>query len=154
MRMPLDPRRVLTFREVARHGSFSRAAEALALTQPAVSQQVAALERQLGARLLERGPGGLSLTPPRALLLQHADVLSDRLRLAEGQLEELVEAAGMRLRVGAFASAMATMVPAALAQLTAEDPGMKADATEGGSEDLAIAVRAGDLHAAVLFQDV
>ena len=44
----LDPRRLLTFREVARHRSFSRAAEELSLTQPAVSQQVAALERQLG----------------------------------------------------------------------------------------------------------
>ena len=102
--MALDPRRVLTFREVARHGSFSRAAEALSLTQPAVSQQVAALERQLGAQLLERGPGGLTLTPAGELLLEHADVVSDRLRLAEGQLDELVEAAGMRLQVGAFAS--------------------------------------------------
>ena len=54
----LDPRRLLTFGEVARRGSFSRAAEALALTQPAVSQQVAALERQLGVQLLDRGPGG------------------------------------------------------------------------------------------------
>ena len=152
--MPLDPRRVLTFREVARHGSFSRAAEALALTQPAVSQQVAALERQLGAQLLERGPGGLSLTPAGELLLEHADVVSDRLRLAEGQLDELVSAAGMRLRVGAFASAMATMVPAALAQLTAEQPAMKADAVEGGSEQLAVAVGAGEIHAAVCFQDL
>jgi len=48
----IDSRRVLTFREVARLGSFSRAADALALTQPAVSQQVAALERQAGAQLL------------------------------------------------------------------------------------------------------
>ena len=54
----LDPRRLLTFRAVARAGSFSAAARELALTQPAVSQQVAALERELGARLLNRGPGG------------------------------------------------------------------------------------------------
>src|ERR687888_569232 len=54
----LDPRRLLTFREVARQGSFSRAAEALALTQPAVSQQVGALERELGATLLTRGRTG------------------------------------------------------------------------------------------------
>ena len=79
----IDPRRVLTFREVARLGSFSRAAEALSLTQPAVSQQIAALERQAGARLLERGPGGLTLTPAGALLLEHADVVADRLDLAE-----------------------------------------------------------------------
>jgi DNA-binding transcriptional LysR family regulator len=151
--MPLDPRRLLTFREVAHHGSFSRAAEALALTQPAVSQQVAALERQLGAQLLERGPGGLSLTAAGELLLEHADVVSGRLRLAEGQLEELIAAEGHRLRVGAFASAMVTMVPDALARLTAEQPAMKADANEGGSEELAAAVGAGELHAAVCFQD-
>ena len=58
----LDARRLLTFRAVAHHGSFSRAAEALALSQPAVSQQVAALERELGAscwpRPRRRGPDG------------------------------------------------------------------------------------------------
>src|ERR671917_2489358 len=98
----LDPRRLLTFGEVARLGSFSRAAEALALTQPAVSQQVAALERQLGARLLERGPGGLTLTDAGALLLEHADVVHDRLELATGQLGELVGEHGRELRIGAF----------------------------------------------------
>ena len=86
----LDPRRVLTFREVARFGSFSRAAEALSLTQPAVSQQVAALERQIGEPLLNRGPGGLSLTAAGELLLRHADVVAERLTLAAGQLDELV----------------------------------------------------------------
>jgi molybdate transport repressor ModE-like protein len=103
----VDPRRVLTFREVARLGSFSRAAEALSLTQPAVSQQVAALERQAGAQLLERGPGGLSLTPAGELLLQHADVVADRLDLAAGQLAELVAHAARELRIGAFPSALA-----------------------------------------------
>src|SRR5918912_1548989 len=98
----LDPRRVLTFREVARRGSFSRAAEALSLTQPAVSQQIAALERQLGARLLERGPGGLSLTREGALLLEHADVVAGRLSQASGQLAELVGESRVRLRIGAF----------------------------------------------------
>src|SRR3954465_12980530 len=99
--MVIDPRRVLPFREVARLGSFSRAADALALTQPAVSQQVAALERQLGTRLLDRGPGGLTLTGAGALLLDHADVVSDRLELASGQLAELVGEQERELRIGA-----------------------------------------------------
>ena len=55
---------MLTFRAVAHARSFTRAASDLALTQPAVSQQVAALERELGTALLDRRPGGLSLTPP------------------------------------------------------------------------------------------
>src|SRR5919109_554096 len=87
----LDPRRLLTFREVARRGSFSRAAEALALTQPAVSQQVAALEREVGTELLRRGPGGPALTETGELLLAHADALSDRLRAADAQLAALAE---------------------------------------------------------------
>jgi DNA-binding transcriptional LysR family regulator len=151
--MPLDPRRVLTFREVARHGSFSRAAEALALTQPAVSQQVAALERQLGAQLLERGPGGLSLTPAGQLLLEHADVMSDRLELASGQLDELVAERGRLLRVGAFPSALATRVPAALGRLRTEQPELKADVVEGTAEELVTLVQSGGVHVSVNFQD-
>src|SRR5690242_8719356 len=126
----LDPRRVLTFREVARAGSFSRAADALALTQPAVSQQVAALERQLGAQLLDRGPGGLALTPAGELLLEHADVVSDRLTLATDQLGELVARVARELRVGAYPSALATLVPDALARLTAARPELEAEVSE------------------------
>jgi DNA-binding transcriptional LysR family regulator len=149
----IDPRRVLTFREVARLGSFSRAAGALSLTQPAVSQQVAALERQAGARLLERGPGGLSLTPAGELLLAHADVVADRLELASGQLAEQVAHAARELRVGAFPSALASRVPRALAGLTAERPEVKAAVTEGASEELVEGVRSGALHVALCFQD-
>jgi DNA-binding transcriptional LysR family regulator len=112
----LEPRRLLTFRAVARAGSFSAAARELALTQPAVSQQVAALERELGARLLRRGPGGLSLTEAGALALEHAEALAERLALADAQLGELRDAGGP-LRVGAFPSALATLVPAAIARV-------------------------------------
>src|SRR5436190_21047045 len=148
-----DPRRILTLREVARQASFSRAAEALSLTQPAVSQQIAALEREVGAALLVRSPGGVSATPAGELLLRHAEAIGDRLDLARAQLDELVSGEAARLRVGAFPSALATIVPAALVRLTQERPLVKVDATEGGTEALAGGVRAGDLHAAVCFQD-
>jgi DNA-binding transcriptional LysR family regulator len=151
--MTVDPRRVLTFREVARLGSFSRAAEALALTQPAVSQQVAALERQAGAKLLERGPGGLALTPAGELLLEHADVVAERLELAAGQLGELAAHSARELRIGAFPSALATRVPQALARLTAARPEVKADVAERTSDALVQGVRTGELHVAVCFQD-
>src|SRR3954467_3852160 len=75
----MDPRRLLTFRAVARERSFTRAAAALSLTQPSVSQQIAALEAEIGARLLDRRPGGLALTPEGAILLEHADAIADRL---------------------------------------------------------------------------
>src|SRR3954466_5560764 len=96
----MDPRRVLTFRAVAHERSFSRAARALALTQPAVSQQVAALEKEVGAKLLAREPGGLKLTPAGETLLQHADAIARRLARRGTQLAALADAAGSRRRIG------------------------------------------------------
>lgn len=149
----LDPRRLLTFREVARLGSFSRAAEELSLTQPAVSQQILSLERQLGTRLIDRGPGGLGLTEAGELLLSHADAVSGRLRLAAEQLDALVGEQRRHLAVGAFPSAIATIVPEALVRVRAAVPDLEVSVSEGTQEELAAAVRDGTLHAAVLFQD-
>jgi DNA-binding transcriptional LysR family regulator len=144
---------VLTFRAVAHERSFSRAARALALTQPAVSQQVAGLEKEVGARLLAREPGGLELTAAGAVLLEHADALAERLELAGTQLAEIAGAERLRLRVGAFPSALATLVPAAVAALRAEEPDAEVLIEEGGSEALTQRVARGELHAAVAFQD-
>ena len=110
----LDARRLLTFRAVAHHGSFSRAAEALALSQPAVSQQVAALERELGAGLLVRGRGGALPTDAGRLLLHHADAVAARLDLADVQMGALVAGVRRTLRLGAFPSALAGVVPEAV----------------------------------------
>src|ERR687893_84615 len=150
----LDPRRLLTFREVARRASFSRAAEALALTQPAVSQQVAARERQLGTRLLDRGPGGPAPTEAGALLLAHADAIADRLAQADAQIGELVAAERETLRLGGVARAVATIVPAAVARLSDERPGSQVDVTEISALDAGAAVADGRLHVAVCFQDM
>lgn len=149
----LDPRRLLTFREVARQRSFSRAAETLSLTQSAVSQQVAALERQLGTRLLDRRPGGLRLTSPGEQLLEHASAIADRLTLADAQIAEEVAAERRELRVGAFPSALATIVPAAVSALLATVPDLQVSVTEGRTDALARGVRDGSLHLAVAFQD-
>src|SRR5919106_3141002 len=103
--MQPDPRRMLTFREVARRQSFSRAAEELSLTQSAVSQQIAALEQQLGVSLMQRDRGGVRLTPAGERLLEHAAALADRVELAGIQLAELAAEEHQKLRVGAFPSA-------------------------------------------------
>jgi DNA-binding transcriptional LysR family regulator len=137
----LEPRRLLTFREVARRGSFSRAAEALALTQPAVSQQVAALEREAGATLMHRRPGGLALTEVGELLP------------ADAQLAELVGAREARLAVGAYASALGTIVPDAIARWRAGAPDVAVEALEVASTDAAAGVRDGRLHVGVCFED-
>ncbi len=149
----LDPRRLLTFREVARQGSFSRAADALALSQPAVSQQVGALERELGTALLLRGRAGTVPTPAGELLLAHADALAGRLELADEQMGALVSTERRSLRVGAFPSALATIVPGALATLRDHEPDLDAAIEEGTVAELTAAVQSGRLHAAVCFQD-
>ena len=114
----LDPRRLLTFREVVRQGSFSRAAAVLARSQPAVSQQMLALERELGTTLLVRGRAGTVPTAAGELLLEHAEALAARLALADDQLAEHVAGERRALRLGAVPSALATIVPAALAALS------------------------------------
>ena len=149
----MDPRRLLTFREVVHQRSFSRAGDALALTQPAVSQQVAALERQLGVKLLERGPGGPTPTDAGALLLAHADAVADRLAQAGEQIAELAETERETLRVGAFPSALATVIPAAVVRLRQRDPDIQVEAIEASGEELGHMVAAGALHLAMCFQD-
>jgi DNA-binding transcriptional LysR family regulator len=145
----MDARRLLTFRAVARRRSFSQAARDLSLTQPSVSQQVAALERELGVRLLDRRPGGLRLTHAGAVLLEHADAIAERLELARSQLAELAGAERSTLAIGAFPTALATLVPAAVARLG----DARVIVEEGAAQALEERVRSGALHVAVSFQD-
>jgi DNA-binding transcriptional LysR family regulator len=149
----LEPRRLLTFREVARRASFSRAAEALSLTQPAVSQQVAALEREIGMPLIDRRPGGLALTEAGEVLLGHADALSERLQVADAQIAELAGRRDARLAVGAFASAMGTVVPDAVARWRGGAEGVSVEALEVSSAEAAAGVRDGRLHVGMCFED-
>ncbi|MEA2133966.1 MAG: hypothetical protein QOC68_1875 [Solirubrobacteraceae bacterium] len=148
----MDPRRVLTFRAVAHQRSFSRAARELALSQPSVSNQVGALEREIGARLLHREPGGLRLTPEGEILLEHADAIAERFQLAGAQLAVAAQEQRTRLRIGAFPTALAGLVPAAIARVRERYPDTKVSVDEGGG-DLPARVRAGELHLALGFQD-
>jgi DNA-binding transcriptional LysR family regulator len=118
----LDLKLLTTFREVAVRRSFSDAATALSFTQPAISQHVARLEDALGTRLLERDARGVKLTPAGEVLLRHASLLLDAARRAE---EEVRLAAGIgrpRVRIAAFASAAAGLVPGATRELRARRP--------------------------------
>lgn len=149
----MDPRRVLTFRAVAHERSFSRAARALALSQPSVSNQVAALEREVGVRLLERRPGGLRLTAEGAILLEHADAIADRFGLAETQLAGAAEGQRTRLRIGALPSALAGFVPEVIARVRNEHPDTQVTFDEGTSEELAGRLASGELDLAIAYQD-
>jgi DNA-binding transcriptional LysR family regulator len=109
----LDVRRLRVFSEVASRGSFSGAAEALALTQSAVSQHVAALERELGLALVERGMRPVELTEAGHALMLHSVGIFARLDAAEQELGEIAGRRRRRLRFGSIRTALATLVPPA-----------------------------------------
>src|SRR5690348_4997197 len=115
----LELRHVAAFQAVARAGSFARAAEELGYTQPAVSQQIAALERIAGQRLLERSSGRSSVAPTEAgaLLLDHFDTITARLGAARSDLEALASGDGGTIRVGSFQSVSARILPGLLRRL-------------------------------------
>src|SRR5918995_188082 len=118
----LDVRRLRVLREVAACGSFSAAADSLAYTQSAVSQQIAALEREAGTTLVERSARGVRLTDAGRTLVEHADVILARLADAEAELEAIAGLRGGRLRLAAFPSAGSTIAPAAIARFRAQHP--------------------------------
>jgi DNA-binding transcriptional LysR family regulator len=118
----LDPRRLRVLREVAARGSFSAAAEALAFTASAVSQQVAALERETGTRLVERGVRPVRLTDAGRALVAHAEAVLARLEAAEQELGEIAALRRGRLRLASFPTAIATLVPRAVARFSERHP--------------------------------
>lgn len=103
------------FRTVAEHGSITTAARALSFTQSAVSRQIAALEAEVGAKLFDRLPRGVALTEEGRGLLPHAEAVLDRLAAARQDLDDLRGLGRGRLRVGAFPTAVAALVPRAMA---------------------------------------
>jgi DNA-binding transcriptional LysR family regulator len=150
----LDVRRLRVLREVARRGSFSAAAEALSFTQPAISRQIAALELEAGTQLVDRRARGVRLTPAGELLVEHAEVILDRLATAESQLEALAGLAGGRLRLGTFGTANATLIPLAIRAFAAEHPAVDLQLVEGVSSTLVQRMLAGEVDLAVLTTEV
>src|SRR5919199_2875059 len=127
----LDVRRMRVLREVAAQRSFSAAAEKLGYTQSAVSQQIAALEREAGSTLIERNPRGLRLTDAGEALVRHADKILARLAEAEAELEAIAGLRGGRLRLASFPTAGATLVPHAIAAFANRHPAVQLSLAEG-----------------------
>jgi len=137
-------------REVAAQGSFSAAAESLSFTQSAVSQQIAALERECGASLVERGPRGIRLTDAGRALVDHADAILARLDEAEEELAAIAGLKGGRLRLAAFQSAGATLVPRAMAEFHRRHPEVELSVKHAEQDDAQQLLRAGDVDVAVV----
>src|SRR4051812_40211153 len=113
----VELRHLAALQAVAQAGSFGRAAQRLGYTQSAVSQQIAALERVVGERLIERpgGPRPVTLTEAGRLLLAHADAIVARLKAAQADMAALREGEAGTLRVGTFQSVGARVLPAVMA---------------------------------------
>ena len=131
----LDVRRMRVLREVAAKGSFSAAAESLSYTQSAISQQIAALEREAGTTLVERGARGVRLTDAGRALVEHADVILARLADAEAELDAIAGLRAGRVRLVAFPSAGATIIPPAIARFRAAHPDVDLALRPGEPED-------------------
>lgn len=126
----LDVRRLRALREVADRGTIAAAADALVLTPSAVSQQIAALEREVGERLVEPNGRSVRLTPAAGVLLDHADVLFAQIERLEADLEQHRGAPRGVVRVAAFATAIAGIVAPAAVRLRAEAPDLALQVTE------------------------
>jgi DNA-binding transcriptional LysR family regulator len=148
----LDLRRLRVLQAVAREKSFSAAARSLDYTQPAIGHHVRRLEAELGTPLVIRRGRTVDLTAAGAALAQRADVL---LAGATAAWEEVSAVAGLRagrVRLAAFPSAGATLVPAALALLRDRHPSLEITFVEAEPPQLAELVRRGDVDVALSFE--
>ncbi len=122
IRFMVDLRRLRALRAVADHGTLAAAADALHLTPSAVSQQLAALERELGHALLEPSGRSVRLTPAAHVLLGHADALFAQLEKLEGDLAAQDPAPRGEVRIGGFPTALAGLLAPAARPLHAVAP--------------------------------
>jgi DNA-binding transcriptional LysR family regulator len=146
MTADFSPTGLRILREVAQAGSFSAAAQSLGYTQSAISRQVAGLEAVAGRRLFDRSRAGVALTSAGTRLLATASQVLDELDAARRELRGDEVAAGP-VRLGAFATAAAGLVPRALASVA---PELTVTLREGTTPALTRALRAGTLDLAVL----
>ena len=147
----LDVKRMRVLREVISRGSFSGAAEVLHLSQSAVSQQVASLEKEVGMQLLERTSEGPKLTSAGETLMGHADAVLCRLDEAERELSEIAGLQGGRVRVVSFPSASATVVTRAISIFRQRFPAIELELGEDEPEESIPALRAGEYDIALSF---
>jgi DNA-binding transcriptional LysR family regulator len=131
----LDVKRLRILREVAEAGSFSAAADSLYLSQSAVSQQVATLEREVGMQLLDRTREGPKLTEAGRVLVGHADAAIARLEEAERELAAIAGLEGGELRLASFPTASATVLTEAVSVFHRRHPKVRLGVTDAEPEE-------------------
>jgi DNA-binding transcriptional LysR family regulator len=142
--------RMSVFRAVAHHLNFSRAAEALLLTQPAVTQQIKALEEELGVSLFDRGGGRISLTPGGAALLPFAEQLK---AISEQAVTAVASAYGQQrgeLNLGASQTIAQYLLPSFMAGFLQRNPNVRIIARSGNTDEMLSALISGDIQLALV----
>lgn len=142
--------RIRVFRAVAHHLNFSRAAEELLLTQPAVTQQVKALEDELGVPLFERGGGRIALSEGGKALLPYADKMKE---LSDEAAEAVAGAFGQHageLALGASQTIGQYLLPNFIAGFRRTNPRVRVTARSGNSDQMLEALLAREIHIALI----
>ena len=148
--MMIDLRRVRVFYEVAQRRSFSAAAEALQYTQPSVSHHIAALERELGQRLINRGVRPLTLTPAGEILRAAAAVALAEVDRAELELCVLAGGGSGRVSLGSVVTGMRSVVPAAVVAFRERFPQVELVIEESAPADVLGRLRSGQLDVGIV----
>jgi DNA-binding transcriptional LysR family regulator len=148
----MEIRQLQYFVAVVRHGQFTRAAEELWITQPALSQQVRRLEAELGVALLRRTPRGVLPTPAGEELLARAETVLAELAHARSDMDRHAGATRGRVRVAATA-ADAPRLPAALAAFHQAHPGLQVAMRHASAGEVAGLVRSGAVDVVVAAVD-
>lgn len=148
----MDPRRLLIFRTVVRNGSIGAGARELGWTQPAVSQHLAALEKEVGTQLLLRSSSGITPTEAGKRLAAHAEAIAAQLHAAEEELADITALRRGSVRFGTFPSAAAVILPPVLARLHESAPDLDVTFEELEPPDAVTALREGELDLALVFR--
>lgn len=148
----LEARHLRVLRAVATTGSFSAAARELGCTQPAVSQQMKALEASVGTPLLVRTSRGMRLTQAGEALVRHAGTILAGLTAAEEEVAAIAGLRAGRVRLTSFPSGSSTLVPPALAALRAAHPGTRVSLEEAEPPRSVELLREGDCDVALAFR--
>jgi DNA-binding transcriptional LysR family regulator len=150
MRWVLDPRRLRALHAVVTTGSVKEAAAQLGYSSSAISQHIAALQRDTRSVLLEPAGRGVRATPAGQLLAEHAARIFEGFAQAEAELIALNAGQLGTLRVASFATAGAELVPPALAQFRAERPGAQLTLRSAEREEALAQLRRGLIDIAVI----
>lgn len=137
----LDVRRLRLLRDLARLGTIAAVAEAHTYTPSAVSQQLAALQREAGVALLERAGRRVTLTPTGEALVRHTEVVLAALEAADATLAAARGGLSGTVRIGAYPSAVRTLLPPALVALARDHPALDLMVTELDPVDVPDALR-------------